>query len=284
MVAGVVLGVEAIRGGLMRRFEGKNVLITGAAGGIGSAIVAGFLREGAAVVAFGVTPAALERLALDCGQPPQLRTAIVDLRDPAAIKKAVLNTIEASGHLDVLVNCAGIAPMVPVLEISVEQWNDVIAVNLSGAFFMSQTAARHMVDRGGGSIVNIASLDAFVAESPYADYNASKAGLVQLTRSMAFELGHLGVRCNGVAPGFTVTPMMDYALVDEAYAQHMGLNPMRRPATPEEQAKVVLFLASDDSSDINGETIRVDGGTMQGFWSDPRLAPPVSPRPERHGA
>jgi 3-oxoacyl-[acyl-carrier protein] reductase len=121
--------------------------------------------------------------------------------------------------------------------------------------------------------VNVCSVDALVAESPFADYNTSKAGLLQLTRSMAFELAHLGVRCNAVAPGFTMTPMMDYTADVEIYRQYMSVIPMRRPATPEEQAAVVLFLASEEASYINGTVIRVDGGMMSGFWSDPRCAP-----------
>jgi NAD(P)-dependent dehydrogenase (short-subunit alcohol dehydrogenase family) len=265
----------------MQRFTEKNVLVTGASGGIGRAIVAGFLREGAGVTAFGVTPSALQDLADAHRGESRLQTCVVDLRDPAATTEGVALAIETMGHLEVLVNCAGIAPMVPVLHISLDQWNEVIAVNLTAAFIVSQLAARHMAGRGGGAIVNVSSLDAFIAESPYADYNASKAGLVQLTKSMAFELGHLGVRCNGIAPGFTATPMMEYAMDDRLYAHHMSLNPMRRPATPDEQASAVLFLASEDSSYINGETIRVDGGTLQGFWSDPRLAPPVPARPPK---
>ena len=123
-----------------------------------------------------------------------------------------------------------------------------------------------MVEGGGGCIVNASSVDAFIAESPYADYNASKAGLSMLTRSMAFELGHLGVRVDAVAPGATVTPMLDGAFEPEGvYRRYMDITPANRYATPEEQANVVLFLASDDASYVNGVTVRVDGGMLQGL-------------------
>lgn len=269
--------------GELRRFENKNVVVTGAGGGIGRAIVTSFLNEGATVLGLDSKPGSLEGLTSQV-RSQSLHVAITDLRDPDACKAAVRRSLDVLGMVHVLVNCAGIAYRVPVLEITVEQWNDVIATNLSGAFFMSQEMAKHMVSRGGGAIVNICSVDAFIAESPFAGYNASKAGLVQLTKSMAFELGHLGLRCNGVAPGFTMTPMMDYATDEATYGLYMGVIPMRRYATPAEQASVVLFLASDESSYVNGVTIRVDGGMLHGFWSDPSLVPPIPPKPATEGS
>ena len=175
------------------------------------------------------------------------------------------------GRVHVLVNCAGVAFEVPVLDIGGAQWDEVIAVNLTAPFVLSQELARHMVASGGGCIVNVSSVDAFIAESPYADYNASKAGLSMLTRSMAFELGHLGVRVNAVAPGATVTPMLEGGFEERVYRRYMDITPAKRYATPEEQANVVLFLASDEASYVNGVTVRVDGGMLQGFWADPRL-------------
>jgi 3-oxoacyl-[acyl-carrier protein] reductase len=261
----------------MARFEGKHVIVTGATGGIGLAIVEAFLREGATVLGLGRRRDALAALA-DRGQV-RLHTAVLDLRDVEAIRKTAEEWIARLEHVDVLVNCAGVAFLTPVLEITREEWDETIATNLTGAFFLSQEVARHMVARGGGAIVNISSVDSFIAESPWAGYNASKAGINQLTRSMAFELGHLGLRCNAVAPGFTMTPMMDYAKDETTWRQYMKVIPMRRFCTPQEQAAVVLFLASDQASYINGETIRVDGGELHGFWSDPSLEPPVPEMP-----
>jgi NAD(P)-dependent dehydrogenase (short-subunit alcohol dehydrogenase family) len=136
-----------------------------------------------------------------------------------------------------------------------------------------------MVERGGGAIVNISSTDAVIAEAPMAGYNASKAGLEQLTLSMAFELAHLGVRVNAVAPGSTMTPMMAYTLVQPVWDLYLRQMPMRRFATPEEQANAVLFLASDEASCITGVTLPVDGAECRGFWARPELEPPIPPLP-----
>jgi NAD(P)-dependent dehydrogenase (short-subunit alcohol dehydrogenase family) len=262
----------------MGRFDGKNVLVTGAAGGIGAAIVDGFLREGATVVGFGRRQEPLDALA--AAHPgASLHTALLDLLDDAAIDAAAGEWIGRLGRVHVLINCAGVALAVKVLEITLDQWQETIQTNLTAAFLLSQAVGRHMVDNGGGVIVNVSSIDAFIAESPWAGYNASKAGLNQLTKSMAFELGHLGLRCNAIAPGFTMTPMMDYSQDADVWRQYMRVNPMRRFAKPEEQASVVLFLASDEASFINGETIRVDGGELSGFWSLPDLEPPLPDMP-----
>ena len=189
----------------------------------------------------------------------------------------VAEAIELLGGLDILVNNAGVSYTEPFLDVTEGRWAQTLATNLSGPFFAGQAAARHMVAHGGGSIVNVASIDAFVAESPSAHYMASKAGLVLLTRSIAFELGHLGVRCNAVCPGFTRTEMTSGDLTPEFWNAYMRRIPMRRPAAPEEQAAVVLFLCSDGASYVNGEAIIVDGGQLSGFWYYDQDAPPVPP-------
>jgi len=271
----------------VERFAGRNVIVTGASSGIGQAIAVAFTEEGARVFAVGRDQGRLretQEAARDAARGGTsigtAETVQLDLRDPAAIRDAVARIGDTVGHIHVLVNCAGIAPQTGVLEISPEQWRDVLATNLSAPFFMSQAVARNMVDRGGGAIVNISSANAFSVESPYADYNATKAGLNQLTTSMAFELGHRGVRVVSLAPGMTMTPMMDFTEDQATWRNYMSLIPLRRPATPREQANVALFLASDDASYITGVTVRVDGGIMHGFWADPRMAPPVLPGDE----
>lgn len=257
----------------MGRFEGRNVIVTGGSSGIGRAIVLAFAAEGATVCA-GARSA--ERLAEVVAAAPEGRVEarVLDVRDVPEVRCAVREWTEKKGRLHVLVNCAGIAPDVPVLDITPEQWHDVMATNLTGAFFAAQEAARHMAARGGGVIVNISSVDAAIAESPYADYGASKAALSQLTKCMAFELAHLGVRCVAVAPGLTATPM-GFIDDDAVRRLYMGVIPMRRLAQPEEQAAVVLFLASDEASYVTGVTVPVDGGILHGFWADPSLTPPI---------
>jgi NAD(P)-dependent dehydrogenase (short-subunit alcohol dehydrogenase family) len=130
-----------------------------------------------------------------------------------------------------------------------------------------------MATVGGGAIVNVASIDAFAADSPAAHYCVSKAGMVAMTRSFAHELGHLGVRTNAVAPGLTATPMTMDESFDRLLPVYAQRIPMRDPSTPEQQASVICFLASDDASYINGETVIVDGGLLTGMWYDPASAP-----------
>jgi len=298
--------------GRASRFAGRNVIVTGASSGIGRESAVAFAEEGAPVFAGGrdkgrlaeTRQAALAAAtltgatgsALQAEQPPTpagsaapdggvapdggaaVDSVVLDLRDDEAIRRTVARIAADVGHIHVLVNCAGIAPQTGVLEIPPEQWRDVLETNLSAPFFMSQAVARVMVEPGGGVIVNISSANAFVVESPYADYNAAKAGLNQLTTSMAFELGHLRVRDVSLAPGMTMTTMMEFTNDQATWRNYMSLIPMRRPATPREQADVVLFLASDEASYVTGVTVRADGGIMHGFWADPREAPPV-PRP-----
>jgi NAD(P)-dependent dehydrogenase (short-subunit alcohol dehydrogenase family) len=258
----------------VRRFAGKTVVITGAAQGMGQEFSWRFAEEGAHVVAVDVKAEGLAETQAK-GPAGAIEPLVLDVSDAAAVQACIGALVDRRGRIDVLVNAAAIAPMTGVLDITPEQWQRVIATNLSGVFYMSQAAARNMVDHGGGVIVNISSCNSFIVESPYADYNAAKAGVNLLTQSMAFELAHRGVRCVAVAPGMTMTPMMDFTNDLETYRSYMEKIPMRRPAEPRDQANVVLFLASDDAAYITGITIRVDGGIMHGFWADPRMAPPV---------
>jgi NAD(P)-dependent dehydrogenase (short-subunit alcohol dehydrogenase family) len=261
----------------MPRFAEKRVVVTGGSSGIGRAIVQRFADEGATVIAAARRTNVLDEVARDsAGRPGRVETITADVSKPEDARRVVTETIQRLGGLDVLVNCAGIAYAEPVLEISQETWRETLDTNLSGAFFASQEAAKHMVEHGGGAIINITSIDAFVAESPFTHYCASKAGMVMMTRCFAYELGYRGVRCNAVAPGFTFTAMTgaDESL-PEVYPEWMRRIPARRPATPTEQANVVLFLASDDASYVNGETIVVDGGAIKGFWYYPHMQPPV---------
>jgi len=252
------------------------VLVSGASSGIGRAIALAFAAEGASVVACARRGERLEELVATV--PGGLMVPLVaDLRSPTEARRMVSEAIERLGDLDVLVNNAGIAYLEPFLEVSEEHWSETLAVNLSAAFHASQIAARHMVDRGGGCIVNVSSIDAFVAESPSVHYMASKAALAHLTRAIAFELGHRGIRCNAICPGLTKTAMTVGGWTPDFWEAYIRRIPLRRPAEPAEQAAVVLFLCSDAASYINGETIIVDGGQLAGFWYRPEDEPPVPP-------
>jgi NAD(P)-dependent dehydrogenase (short-subunit alcohol dehydrogenase family) len=260
----------------MRRFEGRRVLVTGASSGIGRAIALAFAGEGARVVASarrGERLAELEQVA----PSDSVRALVADVSRPEETRRMVSDAIDMLGGIDVLVNNAGVAYMEPFLDASAERWRETMNINLDAPFFASQVAARHMVASGGGSIVNIASIDSFVAESPSVHYMVSKAGVAHLTRVVAFELGHLGVRCNAVCPGFTKTAMTADSLTPRFWDSYMRRIPMRRPAEPSEQAGVVLFLCSPEASYVNGETVVVDGGQLKGFWYAPEDEPPVPP-------
>jgi NAD(P)-dependent dehydrogenase (short-subunit alcohol dehydrogenase family) len=266
------------------RFAGKNVIVTGASSGIGWAIAHAFVDEGAGVFAVARRGALLDKMRAASSAPERVHTAVADVGVPEQVRGMVAAAVATLGRVHVLVNNAAIMPYGPVLEMDEKTWRDTLAVNLDGPFYASQAAARHMVEQGGGVIINIASANAFKVESPAANYNTSKAALVMMTRCFAHELGHLGLRACCVAPGQTVTPEASAELSPEEYhrefVDYCSRVPMRRPAQAREQAAVVLFLASDDASYINGETIIVDGGELTGEWYDPALNPPV-PEPEQ---
>ncbi len=194
----------------VRRFEGKHVIVTGAGQGIGRAIAERFAAEGADVMLIGRRRGPLEEVESGikaAGGSAWVHTA--DVSVSADVDAAVAAAGERGGRIDVLVNNAGIAEEKPFLEIEDESWDRILATNLRGAFLMAQRVARQQAASGSGSIVHIASIDASGGDGPYASYNASKAGLLGLNRTMALELGPHGVRVNCVSPGFTHTEMTE---------------------------------------------------------------------------
>jgi NAD(P)-dependent dehydrogenase (short-subunit alcohol dehydrogenase family) len=256
----------------VQRFEQRNVLVTGGSSGIGRATVLRFASEGATVVAASRDVDRLKEVA-GLGRPGSIVPERLDVRDTAAVRTLIGEIVNRLGRLHVLVNCAGVSRFDPVLEMDEAHWHDTLQTNLTGAFVAAQEAARHMAAAGGGAIVNVASIDAFVADSPATHYCVSKAGMVAMTRSFAHELGHLGVRSNAVAPGLVATPMTMDDTFDRIKDVYSRLIPMREPSTPEQQAAVICFLASDDADYINGETVIVDGGLLTGMWYDPADTP-----------
>lgn len=263
------------------RFTDRNVLVTGAAQGIGRGIAEAFLREGARVFAADIQGDALEKMRREQPDATRVETLVVDLSDFDAAVAMTERAVERLERIHVLVNCAGVMPDGPLSDVTRETFDLTFAVNVRAAMATMQLVGSHMAERGGGTIVNIASANAFKNESPESVYNASKAALVALTKSAAHEWGHLGIRANCVAPGQTLTPEEDAAIAsdpDEARLQHEYLRriPLRRAGTPQDQAAAVLFLASDDAAWITGQTLIVDGGEVGGGdWYDPADAPPV---------
>jgi len=244
----------------MRGLNGKRVLVTGGSGGIGAATCRRFLEEGSRVVALDRDEAGLERLAAEL---PDVERVLADVTDPADVDRAFTEVEDRWGGIDVVINNAGISIRHDFLEITVEEWHRVVDVVLHGIFYVAQRAARGMVARGGGVILNTGSTNALVGYHHYADYNAGKAGVVELTRSMALELAP-SVRVNVVCPGFIMTPMQRAEYTDEMTARYVAKVPVGRLGEPEDIAAMFAFLASDDATFITGSTFVVDGGEVAG--------------------
>jgi NAD(P)-dependent dehydrogenase (short-subunit alcohol dehydrogenase family) len=245
----------------MQGLKGKRVLVTGGASGIGAATAARFLEEGARVCVLDRDPAARERA---LGALPGLTAAIgADVSDLGQVQAAFAEAIAKMGGVDVVINNAGISIRHKFLEITPEEWHKVLAVNLTGVFYVAQTAARHMMERGSGVILQTASTNGIMGYPFYADYNATKAGVIELTKSMALELAPK-VRVAAVAPGYVLTPMQRAEYTDEMLAEVNSKIPLRRHAKPEEIAALFAFLASDDAAYITGHVYTIDGAETAG--------------------
>ncbi|TAH10391.1 MAG: SDR family oxidoreductase [Curvibacter sp.] len=241
--------------------QGKVVIITGGAQGIGAACAERFAREGAKVVVADVNDAVGEALA----QKLQAIYVHCDVSDKSDIDALVTKTLAAHGVIDILVNNAGIFKAAPFLEVSEADFDAVIAVNLKGSFLMAQAAARAMVaHQTHGSIINMSSVNGVLAIPSIASYNMSKGGINQLTRVAALALADFGIRVNAVAPGTIATELAAKAVLtdDAAKAKIMSRTPLRRLGEPSEIADVVAWLASDAASYVTGEVVTVDGGRM----------------------
>jgi NAD(P)-dependent dehydrogenase (short-subunit alcohol dehydrogenase family) len=245
----------------MRGLKDKRVLITGGASGIGAATAARFLEEGARVVVLDRDPKAGERIRREL---PDLSGVVkADVSDLDQVKTAFAEAVRIMGAVDVLINNAGISIRHSFIDITPEEWDKVVAVNLTGVFYVAQTAARHMMEKGNGVILQTASTNGMVGYPHYADYNATKAGVIELTKSMALELAPK-VRVNAVAPGYVLTPMQRAEYTDEMLEEVNQKIPLRRHARPEEIAALFAYLASDDAAFATGHVYVMDGAETAG--------------------
>lgn len=249
----------------MRRFEGKRVIITGGANGIGKAIVARFAAEGAAVVLTDVNAKAAEAAAQEICEATgsSVYPFVADVSRKADDLATVQFAVEKMGGLDILVNNAGIYYEDLFEDITEERWDGIMNVDLKGTFLMTQAAVPLLRAQRSGAIVNMASTNGLAGERKYAHYNSAKGGVVLLTKTLALELGQFNIRVNCVCPGYIVTEttstMDTPEAIDNFIKHHI---PLGRTGTPEEVAGVVTFLASDDASFVHGDSIVIDGGQL----------------------
>ena len=245
----------------MRGLKDKRVLITGGASGIGAATAARFLEEGSAVVVLDRDSKG--RAQIQSQLPKLAGTVDADVSNLKQVQAAFAEAVRLMGGVDVLINNAGISIRHNFLDITPEEWDKTIAVNLTGVFYMAQTAARHMWERGSGVILQTASTNGVMGYPFYADYNATKAGVIELTKSMALELAPK-VRVCAVAPGYVLTPMQRAEYTDEMLDAVNRKIPLGRHAKPEEIAALFAFLASDDAALCTGHVYTMDGGETAG--------------------
>jgi NAD(P)-dependent dehydrogenase (short-subunit alcohol dehydrogenase family) len=242
--------------------QDKVAIVTGAAKGIGFAIAKRFSEAGATVVLSDIDSGGVERAA---AQLQNARAATCDVTDEAAVEKLVADTVAKHGHLDIMVSNAGVASVMPLVQMPLEEWRKVLNVDLDGVFLCTKHAGLAMAQSGGGSIINIASIKAFGGSPATGHYGAAKAGVVSLTKTAALELRASGVRVNAICPGWIETDMvmdrkgeLESVLgvdFDQVIGQLQG-----RLGTPDEVAPLAVFLASDRSRFSSGTAYNVDGG------------------------
>ena len=242
------------------RLTGKVALVTGAAQGIGRAIALLLARNGADIVVSDINLEKAEETAKEIRAIGPKATAVkVDVSNLSDVERMVEAIIEKLAKIDILVNNAGITRDKLILRMTEEDWDAVLGVNLKGTFNCTKTVIRHMAKQRSGKIVNIASVVGEMGNAGQANYSASKAGVIGLTKTIAREYAQRGINVNAIAPGYIETPMTD-ALPEKAKDELKKLIPMERLGKPEDVAEAVLFLVCEESSYITGQVLNVNGG------------------------
>ena len=240
--------------------HGRRGVVTGAAQGIGLAIAEALIAAGAEVVLLDRDP----RVGEAARRTGAAGSGTVDVADEQSVRSAFAQAL-ADGPVDFLVNNAGVRTIAPLLEVSLEDWRRTLATNLDGTFLCTKAVLPGMLERGGGAIVNVASVAGVLAFRNRPAYNTSKAGIVAFTKSVALELAADGIRCNAIAPGVVETPLTAAYFEDEAFAEGIRRNtPTGQWGQPADIADPVVFLCSDAARFVSGETLIVDGGWCAG--------------------
>jgi NAD(P)-dependent dehydrogenase (short-subunit alcohol dehydrogenase family) len=246
--------------------QGKTAIVTGAARGIGAACAHAFASHGARVVLADVNAEACRSMAseIESATGAETHAVLTDVSDPAQCEALVTSSVERFGQCDILLNNAGILQAGSILDVSIEDFDRVLDVNLRGTFLLSRLVARRMVEKGiKGSIINMSSTNAVVAIPDQLAYAVSKGGVRQLTNAMAMALAPYDIRVNAIGPGSIQTDMLEQVMQDdESRRVILSRTPLGRAGAPEEVAKVAVFLASDYASYITGQTIYPDGGRL----------------------
>jgi 3-oxoacyl-[acyl-carrier protein] reductase len=247
----------------MGRFKGKSAIVTGASRGIGREIALLLAKEGARVAVnySGSKDKADEVVQLITAAGGEAFSIQADVSDADSVKKMVDQTVETFGSIDILVNNAGITKDNLLMRMKEDEWDDVMSINLKGVFLCTKGVTRQMMRQRAGKIVNVASIVGVSGNPGQANYVAAKAGVIGFTKTAAQELASRNINVNAVAPGFITTDMTD-ALSEEVKNQMLAMIPLGKLGNPEDVAKTVMFLLSDDAAYITGQTIHIDGGMV----------------------
>jgi 3-oxoacyl-[acyl-carrier protein] reductase len=241
-------------------WQDRVVVITGAAGGVGTVLVDRFIRNGDQVIAVDATSDGLERLRAQYRSDARITTVVGDVSREADGQRLAEVTASAAGRTDVLINCAGFFPIVPFEQMTPSEWNRVIEVNLTGTFLVTRAILPLMSGRGWGRIINFGSASTFDGTPGQAHYVAAKAGVIGFSRSLAREVGGQGITVNVITPGLTVTQAVRDHFPPAVLESQRSRRAIQRDETPDDLVGPVFFLASPDSDFMSGQTINVDGG------------------------